>query len=128
MNVQKCFRCGATHRATLNTCPTCGGVTDLQLDALCDFVEANGPHWKSKLRLIWECGPTDYDSYPAELQQLRNECGPSWLTSFPGYKQFPPAWRTWRQGIAPVLEALYRGDHVDPYRVFGSQSEQGGAR
>lgn len=51
-----------------------------QLIALADFASANGRRWKAALRHCWETG--NYEAAPGSnfLQQLRNECGPSWLT------------------------------------------------
>lgn len=59
--------------------------TTEQIDALVIFATANGRSWKAHLRHCWEAGC--YSQYPGTqrqdlLQQIRNQFGPTWLTSF----------------------------------------------
>lgn len=57
-----------------------------QIEALKKFAEANGRTWKSKLNHCWM--RAYYGDYPGAaershiLQGIRNEFGPSWLSSF----------------------------------------------
>ena len=51
--------------------------TPAQLHALEQYALANGRYWKAKLREDWEFG-----NARGELQQLRNQFGPSWLVRF----------------------------------------------
>lgn len=46
-----------------------------QLEALIAFAMNNGPRWKDELMKGWL-----YAKYPGELQQVRNQFGPSWLS------------------------------------------------
>ena len=57
------------------------GLTEEQARALLWFAKKNGRTWKSKLSLAWRTGKdTDMvDGYL--LRQVRNNLGPSWLTS-----------------------------------------------
>jgi len=43
-----------------------------------------GRTWKYRLSSAWEMGvyPTALKHYKAELQELRNKCGPTWLYKF----------------------------------------------
>jgi hypothetical protein len=43
-----------------------------------------GQRWKSKLRTYWETGryPSSLNQYKADLQQVRNQAGATWLTKF----------------------------------------------
>jgi hypothetical protein len=56
--------------------------TPEQLAALRAYAKQKGRYWKSKLRLAWLY--SNYNGFPqsAELQQVRNRLGPSWLTHF----------------------------------------------
>lgn len=51
--------------------------TPAQLRALAQYALDNGRYWKAKLREDWE-----YARTRGELQQLRNQFGPSWLVRF----------------------------------------------
>ena len=48
-----------------------------QLKAVQEYAAANGRNWKSALRHDWETG----QAY-GELQQIRNNFGPTWLVNF----------------------------------------------
>jgi hypothetical protein len=48
-----------------------------QLEALRSYANAHGRQWKSNLLSDWEHGRT-----VGELQQVRNQFGPSWLVKF----------------------------------------------
>lgn len=52
-------------------------LTPEQFEALRDYAKQNGRNWKSQLRDDWITGK----AY-GELQQIRNQFGPSWLTRF----------------------------------------------
>ena len=53
------------------------GPSPEQLQALIAYAAANGRGWKTKLQADWaKCRGS------AALIQLRNQCGPKWLTSF----------------------------------------------
>ena len=59
-------------------------LTPHQADAILAYAHEHGRNWKSDLRADWMHararvyrGPHDYR---AELQQVRNQLGPSWLT------------------------------------------------
>lgn len=54
------------------------GLTIAQLDELKRYAKERGRFWKSDLRVEWETGT----NYSAELQQIRNNFGPSWLMKF----------------------------------------------
>lgn len=58
-------------------------ITDAQVVALVTYANANGRTWKAKLNDDWVNGRAD-----SELQQVRNQFGPTWLTRFklPGKK------------------------------------------
>jgi hypothetical protein len=51
--------------------------TPAQLHALAEYALSNGRYWKAKLLKDWE-----FARRPGELQQLRNQFGPSWLLRF----------------------------------------------
>jgi hypothetical protein len=54
-----------------------------QLAALIAYARANGRTWKSKLSVDWSYARARVDGeISAELQQVRNEFGPSWLRRF----------------------------------------------
>ena len=57
-----------------------------QLEALRLFASANGRNWKSELNTLWMNGAYSNavlgGAYPAHLQQVRNQFGPSWLVRF----------------------------------------------
>lgn len=59
-------------------------LTDAQYKALEAVYEHYGRLWKSRLRQSWETGKYTYflQEYQSELQQIRNDFGPSWLTRF----------------------------------------------
>jgi hypothetical protein len=52
------------------------------LIALRMFASAHGRNWKSKLNDAWMTGNYPTGSILPELQQVRNEYGPSWLVRF----------------------------------------------
>lgn len=53
-----------------------------QLTALELFAERHGRCWKERLRYCWETGNWGGTVRVAELQQVRNTFGPSWLVRF----------------------------------------------
>ncbi len=53
-----------------------------QLNALANFIDANGKHWKQNLAEGWERGFRDGTPGAALLQQLRNQFGPRWLSKY----------------------------------------------
>lgn len=64
--------------------PTVFEANNHQYTALQKAKECWGRTWKNKLRFAWETGeyPASLRSYKAELQQIRNGGGPTWLTNF----------------------------------------------
>lgn len=50
-----------------------------QIAALKAWKAANGRTWKSKLLQAWEKSGQGVTGYTPELQQLRNNFGPTWL-------------------------------------------------
>lgn len=52
-------------------------LTVQQLEALKEYARENGRAWKSALMVDWMGGKCS-----AELQQIRNNFGPSWLKRF----------------------------------------------
>ncbi len=56
--------------------------TQAHLDALREFVAAHGRLWKSELREAWMTGVYPASADSMNLQQVRNNCGPSWLVRF----------------------------------------------
>jgi len=62
-------------------------LTEEQLAALRAFAARHGRNWKSKLNDCWSTGNYDHghgvsNDEDAELQQIRNTFGPSWLVRF----------------------------------------------
>ncbi len=59
-------------------------VSNAQYYALGKAQAIFGRRWKSKLHVCWESGryPRSLSPYKAELQQVRNQAGASWLTRF----------------------------------------------
>jgi hypothetical protein len=59
-------------------------ANDLQYSALKQAKDIFGQQWKSNLRTCWETGryPCSLCHYKAELQQVRNQAGASWLSKF----------------------------------------------
>lgn len=59
-------------------------LTDAQYKALEAVYAHYGRLWKSQLRKSWETGKYSYllQQHQSELQQIRNDFGPSWLSSF----------------------------------------------
>jgi hypothetical protein len=59
-------------------------VNDNQYQALQKAKKHWGRTWKSKLRECWKNGiyPASLRDCKAELQQVRNEGGPTWLQKF----------------------------------------------
>lgn len=59
-------------------------LTDSQYKALEAVRDHYGRLWRSRLRKSWETGKYTYllQEYQSELQQIRNDFGPSWLTKF----------------------------------------------
>jgi hypothetical protein len=53
-----------------------------QLEALQQFAERHGRNWKQQLSYCWETGDYGITAHTAELQQIRNTFGPSWLVRF----------------------------------------------
>ena len=56
-----------------------------QVRSVLAFAEANGRNWKHVLRDAWMAGGYDGTTghyIDGPLQQIRNTCGPSWLTRF----------------------------------------------
>jgi len=60
----------------------------VQLDAIVEFARRHGRGWKGKLEECWmRAGyPGCSSTQAALLQQVRNQCGPSWLADF----ELPP--------------------------------------
>jgi hypothetical protein len=58
-------------------------LTQEQAAALIAYAAQHGRTWKSELRADWFSGRT-----VGELQQIRNEFGPAWLTRFDIKKPF----------------------------------------
>jgi len=59
-------------------------ANDHQYSALKQAQKIFGQQWKSNLQTCWESGmyPRSLSQYKAELQQVRNQGGASWLTKF----------------------------------------------
>jgi hypothetical protein len=57
---------------------TTNELTVTQFEALRAYAKKHGRMWKSSLRAEWENGR----NMIAELQQVRNVFGPSWLVRF----------------------------------------------
>jgi hypothetical protein len=53
-----------------------------QIKALRSYAEAHGRTWKSQLHDTWMTGRYDSSDDSMNLQQVRNEFGPSWLVRF----------------------------------------------
>lgn len=53
-----------------------GGVTAEQLQALCEYADKYKDGWKERLNASW-CNGGDHGPL---LQQVRNQCGPVWLS------------------------------------------------
>jgi len=56
--------------------------SDAQLAALKVWREERGRTWRTELLLAWERAGAGVLNYTPELQQLRNEFGPSWLAKY----------------------------------------------
>ena len=59
--------------------------TENQLNALLEFANRSGKHWKKDLRECWQAARYPYHlstDCSAYLQQVRNQLGPSWLAKF----------------------------------------------
>lgn len=58
-------------------------LTSERLNALKLFAKREGRYWKEALRLCWQNGNYEgHNDISAELQQVRNIHGPSWLVRF----------------------------------------------
>ncbi len=62
-------------------------ATPAQIKALREYAARNGRLWKSKLRECWMTGSYERGDDSMNLQQVRNNLGPSWLIRF----RIPPA-------------------------------------
>lgn len=57
-------------------------LTGDQMYAIQHWAHNNGRNWKQTLRFAWESGDYGTFTHASELQQIRNQYGPSWLVSF----------------------------------------------
>ena len=57
-------------------------LTEQQLTALKRFANSRGRTWKSKLLDCWMASHYGFADDSANLQQLRDNLGPSWLMKF----------------------------------------------
>lgn len=57
-------------------------LTPLQLTALTIYAREHGRTWKADLRDAWMTGHYNVCDASRELQQVRNNLGPSWLVRF----------------------------------------------
>jgi hypothetical protein len=53
-----------------------------QLAALQAWANVYGTRWKASLHTAWEKAGQGYAAYTPQLQQLRNNFGPSWLVRY----------------------------------------------
>ena len=53
-----------------------------QLDAIKAFAERNGRCWKDRLRKLWLLDVPSRNVEDSLLRQVRNQCGPEWLSKF----------------------------------------------
>lgn len=56
-------------------------LDDEQHAALQRFADRHGARWKYQLKLAWAAGRDDREEDGALLRQVRNQFGPTWLSS-----------------------------------------------
>lgn len=103
-------------------------LSDDQKIAILAYARKHGGTWKRELRIDWEraCEGIVPGKYQAELQQIRNEFGPSWLNKFRLNKAVDKwlteecALRVWKQEASAAAVELVALDILcddDPYEL-----------